>query len=76
MKNSNKARASGVQESLRKVATAFTPRVFPVWIDDEQAVSFSASLVQPRVRDSLILRLVTPTKSPSLRHASHAHGAR
>lgn len=75
MKNSHKARASGVQESLRKVATALTPQVFPVWIDAEQGVSFSASLVHPRVRDSLILRLVTPAKSHSLRH-SHAHGAR
>ncbi len=75
MKNSNQARASGVHESLRKVATAL-PRVFPVWIDAEQGVSFSASLVHPRVRDSLILRLVTPAKPHSPRHASYAHGAR
>ncbi|MEO6873614.1 MAG: hypothetical protein ABI222_02210 [Opitutaceae bacterium] len=74
MKNSSKAKVSAVRQSLRKVATVLASPAFPAWIDAEQGLSFTATLVHPRVRDSLILRLVNP-RNP-LRSASHAHGAR
>ena len=74
MKNSAKAKVSAV----RQVAAAFNTLrpAYPAWIDADSGLSFSATVVTPRVRDSLILRLVTPAKPHSLRHASHAHGAR
>lgn len=77
MKNSTKAKVSAVRSSLRQVAAAFALHpAYPAWIDADSGLSFSATIVTPRVRDSLVLRLVTPTKPHSLRHASHAHGAR
>ena len=78
MKNSAKAKVSAVRKSLRQVAAAFNTLrpAYPAWIDADSGLSFSATVVTPRVRDSLILRLVTPAKPHSLRHASHAHGAR
>jgi len=77
MKNSTKAKVSAVRSSLRQVAAAFTLRpAYPAWIDDDSGLAFHGTVVTPRVRDSLILRLVTPAKPHPLRHASHAHGAR
>ena len=76
MKNSAKAKVSAVRSSLRQVAAAFTLRpAFPAWIDAEQGLAFSATVVTPRVRDSLVLRLVAK-KDHSLRNVSYAHGAR
>jgi hypothetical protein len=75
MNHSAKAKVSAVQASLRKVAAALRP-AFPAWIDPEQGISFSASVVTPRVRDCLVLRLVERKKPSSLRHPSYAHGAR
>ena len=76
MKNSAKAKVSAVQASLRQVAAAFTLRpAFPAWIDADSGLAFSATVVTPRVRDSLVLRLVSKKPHP-LRNASYAHGAR
>ena len=76
MKNSAKAKVSAVRKSLREVAAAFTLRpAFPAWIDAESGLAFSTTVVTPRVRDSLVLRLVAK-KDHSLRNASYAHGAR
>jgi hypothetical protein len=76
MKNSAKAKVSAVQASLRQVAAAFTLRpAYPAWIDADSGLAFSATVVTPRVRDSLVLRLVSKKPHP-LRNASYAHGAR
>ena len=77
MKNSSKARVSTVRKSLHQVAAALALRpAFPAWIDDEQGLPFSATVAIPRVRDSLVLRLVSSKKALLLRPASYAHGAR
>ena len=77
MRRLAKAKVSAVRASLRKVAAALTARrVFPAWIDAEQGIAFPATVVTPRVRDSLVLRLVTPKKSFPLRNPSYAHGGR
>lgn len=76
MKNSAKAKVSAVQASLRQVAAAFALRpAYPAWIDADSGLTFSATVVTPRVRDSLVLRLVSKKPHP-LRNASYAHGAR
>jgi hypothetical protein len=77
MKNSAKAKVSAVRSSLRQVAAAFALRpAYPAWIDADSGLAFSATIVTPRVRDSLVLRLVEQKKPHPLRHASYAHGAR
>jgi len=77
MKNSAKAKVSAVRTSLRQVAAAFALRpAYPAWIDADSGLAFPATTVTPRVRDSLILRLVQPKKSLTPRQASYAHGAR
>lgn len=77
MKSSAKAKVSAVQASLRKVAAALVLRpAFPAWIDAESGLAFPATVVTPRVRDCLVLRLVDRKKSHSLRSPSYAHGAR
>ena len=75
MKNSTTAKVSAVRASLRQVAAALRP-TFPAWIDADQGLAFSATVVTPRVRDCLVLRLVEGRKSHSLRHHTYAPGAR
>ena len=77
MKNSAKAKVSAVRKSLREVAAALhTLRpAFPAWIDSDSGLAFHATVGTPRVRDSLILRLVSKKPHP-LRDGSYAHGAR
>lgn len=76
MKNSAKAKVSAVRSSLRQVAAAFTLRpAYPAWIDADSGLAFTTTVVTPRVRDSLVLRLVSKKPHP-LRNASYAHGAR
>jgi hypothetical protein len=72
MKNSPKARVSAVRKSLRQVAAALRP-TFPAWIDDAQGLPFSATVPTPRVRDSLVLRLVAQKKPLLLQHTSYTH---
>lgn len=44
---------------LRKfAATLLNPHSYPAWIDSGTGVPFSTAIVSPRVRDSLVLRLV------------------
>ncbi len=51
-------------------------RSFPAWIDaDDQAVAFPATAVTSRVRDGLVLRVVTRAK-PVTKKVSHGPGAR
>ena len=77
MKNSAKAKVSAVRSSLREVAAAFNTLrpTFPAWVDSDSGLAFHATVVTPRVRDSLILRLVSKKPHP-LRDGSYAHGAR
>jgi hypothetical protein len=77
MKNSSPAKARAGRDPLRQVAAALElHRAYPAWIDDEQGLPFSATVATPRVRDSLVLRLVDTKRPLLLRHASYAHGAR
>ena len=56
-------------------ATAAARRSFPAWIDaSEHAVPFAA-VVTPRVRDGLVLRVVTRSQ-PASRRGPHGAGAR
>jgi hypothetical protein len=75
MKNSTTAKVSAVRASLRQVAAALRP-AFPAWIDADQGLAFSATVVTPRVRDGLVLRLVEGRKSHALRSHPYAPGAR
>ena len=59
---------------LRKLAAALLdPHAYPAWIDSGTGVPFSTAIVSPRVRDSLVLRLVA--KRPH-RDLSDVRGAR
>lgn len=65
---------------LRKTATtasAASRRSFPAWIDDsETTATFSATRTAvPRVRDGLVLRIVSKRKLVE-RRVSHATGSR
>ena len=49
-------------------------RTFPAWIDaNERGVAFHATTVTPRVRDSLVLRLVGRAK-PAILPGRNAYG--
>jgi hypothetical protein len=59
---------------LRKLAAVLLDsRSYPAWIDADAGVPFSSSIVCPRVRDSLVLRLVAKRH---FRDLSDARGAR
>lgn len=59
---------------LRKFAAALlNPHAYPAWIDSGTGVPFSTAIVSPRVRDSLVLRLVAKRHPRDL---PHARGAR
>jgi hypothetical protein len=63
-------RVSKIQ--MPKSPLAAPPRhVFPAWIDASAGLTF-VSLVTPRVRDALVLRLVAPVKPGRGRSASDA----
>jgi hypothetical protein len=76
MRRGNKVKVSAARLPLRKAAA--TRREFPAWIDaGERGVSFDATrVVMPRVRDGLVLRVVSKGKRPVPRKASHDSGAR
>jgi hypothetical protein len=77
MNHSPKTKVSGVRASLRRVAALALRPSFPAWIDAESGLAFSTTtLVTPRVRDCLVLRLVDGRKSHLLRNPSYAHGGR
>lgn len=77
MKSSANAKVSAVRASLRQVAAALALRpVYPAWIDSDSGLSFPTTVVTPRVRDCLVLRLVERKQPHALRSPSYAHGAR
>ena len=87
MRRINKVKALATRSLSRKAvlsASAAARRPFPAWIADDEAggVAFPAkAIVTPRVRDGLVLRVVTKQKPSSEKPASakgstHEHGAR
>ena len=80
MRRTTKVKVSAARIPLRKsAATAATARrAYPAWIDaGERGVAFSAAkTVMPRVRDGLVLRVVSRGKRPSKRKVSHGASAR
>ena len=65
---------SSARTPLRKLAaTLFREPSYPAWIDSGSGVPFSSATVSPRVRDSLVLRLVAKRHPRDL---SDARGAR
>lgn len=79
MHRTNKVKVTAARIPLRKSAGgAATRRGFPAWIDaGERGISFSAArTVMPRVRDALVLRVVSKGKRPVQRKESHGASAR
>ena len=77
MSRSPKTKTSAVRASLRRVAALALRPAFPAWIDDESGIAFpAATIVSPRVRNCLVLRLVEGRKANPLRQPSYAHGGR
>jgi hypothetical protein len=71
----NIARISSTGALLKKAASLAVSRSFPAWIDAAEYGVTPATVV-PRVRDSLVLRLVAgrrQTREQTLIHASGAH---
>jgi hypothetical protein len=76
-----KVKALATRVPLRKTAmtaSAASRRGFPAWIaDDEGAVAFPAkTAVTPRVRDGLVLRIVSKKKVSGAKGSSHANSTR
>jgi hypothetical protein len=68
---------------IKMVAARLLPakaarRGFPAWIDaSERGVAFSCTVVMPRVRDGLVLRMVSRSNlSATARTPAHGSGAR
>jgi hypothetical protein len=81
MRRIPKVKALSTRVPLRKAAmsaAALSRRPFPAWIAaDEGGVAFSAKpAVSPRVRDGLVLRLVSKKKHFPARSLPDAHGGR
>jgi hypothetical protein len=82
MRRSTKVKVVAARIPIRKSAAAAagaSRRSFPAWIDaGDRGVSFSAiKSVTPRVRDALVLRVVSKgRRSSSDRKSSHGAGAR
>ena len=83
MRRSAKIKVAVARVLVRKPAAAsvIAPtaprRVFPAWIDaGERGVSAAPTIVTPRVRDGLVLRVVGQNKPAYLRNLSHGSGAR
>jgi len=77
MRRAAKVKIAASRIPLRKSAGA-ARRSFPAWIDaGEHGVAFPAKqTVMPRVRDSLVLRLVGKKKPAQPRNSSNGPGAR
>ena len=79
MRRSVKVKALANRVPVRKsalTASAASRRPFPAWIEDEDAIAFSAkAAATPRVRDGLVLRAVSKKKSSGPR-SSHASSMR
>ena len=59
------------------IASAAARRSFPAWIDASgHGVALPAGLVLPRVRDALVLRVVSRGKGAKARGGGHAGSSR
>ena len=67
--------AAQVSKARLQQAAVVPRRPFPAWIDAEQGMVFS-SVVTPRVRDGLVLRVVVKLPLVPIRKGPHARGAR
>jgi len=78
MRRAAKVKIVASRIPVRKSAAAAGRRSFPAWIDaGEHGVAFPAKqTVMPRVRDSLVLRLVGKKKPAQPRNSSNGPGAR
>ena len=80
MRRSPKVKITAARIPLRKSAAVVgaVRREFPAWIDaGERGVAFSAAkTVMPRVRDGLVLRVVSKGKRPAAGKPTHGAGAR
>jgi len=69
----NYERVSATGSILRKAASIAATRGFPDWISGAD-FGASASVVMPRVRDNLVLRLVAGRRQERDRNLVHATG--
>ena len=79
MRRLARVKVAAARIPLRKstAVAAAARRGFPAWIDaGERGVAFSATTVTPRVRDALVLRVVSKQKHPVARSPHHGAGAR
>jgi hypothetical protein len=80
MRRFTKVKVAAARIPLRKSAAvpSAARREFPAWVDaGERGVSFAAAkAVMPRVRDALVLRVVSKRKRPVERSGSHGVAAR
>ena len=80
MRRSLKVKALSTRVPARKsamTASAASRRGFPAWIDaGEDAVAFPAKTATPRVRDGLVLRIVSKNKTPRAKGSTHGDGKR
>ena len=80
MRRNPKVKVTAARIPLRKptAAAGGVRRAFPAWIDaGERGVAFSAAkTVMPRVRDGLVLRVVSKQKRTSQGGSRHGTGAR
>jgi len=75
-----KVKALVTRVPVRKAAISAAPaarRSFPAWIDaNERSVTFAAAAVTSRVRDGLVLRIVSKKKSAQPKKSSDGRRAR
>ncbi|MBI5770331.1 MAG: hypothetical protein HZA93_21325 [Verrucomicrobia bacterium] len=80
MRRGTKVKITAARIPLRKSAAGVgaARRAFPAWIDagERDMAGPAARTVMPRVRDALVLRVVSKGKRPDQRKASHGAGAR
>ena len=68
------ARITATGALLKKAATIAVSRTFPAWIEASE-YGVTPSTVIPRVRDSLVLRLVAGRRQSRERALIHAPGS-
>lgn len=82
MRRSAKIKVAVARVPLRKAVSLTVPlsvaprRAFPAWIDSAEGGLAEATPVTPRVRDGLVLRVVSHKKPVAARSPSHGAGAR
>jgi hypothetical protein len=70
----NSSKLSTTRELLDKAASVAASHAFPAWIDSTEYGGIQACAV-PRIRDSLVLRLVAGRRQERIRSIIHATGA-